>query len=215
MADAFIGTLTAAPDPLDGTEPVAIEQGSPVDTYRTTAQAIANLAGIGKHTIYQPARGMISRTTNGAADGTVELATNDVMLVTKDFDAATDEGVQFDLWMPKSWNEGPVIAVISWTAPSGSGDVIWGIRALARSNDDALDAAFGTEVTVTDTLITANDEHHTAETGAITIGGTPAENDRVIFEVYRDANAAGDTLAVDAKLIGVKIIYTINAATDD
>lgn len=44
MADAFIGTLTAAPDPLDGTEPVAIEQGSPVDTYRTTAQAIANRA---------------------------------------------------------------------------------------------------------------------------------------------------------------------------
>lgn len=212
MTDVAIPNLTAA-SALTGTEIVPVDQSS--NTRRTTTQAIANLATQGKHTIYQPARGMISRTTNGAADGTVELATNDVMLVTKDFDAATDEGVQFDAWMPKGWNEGTVTAFISWTAASGSGDVIWGIEALARSNDDALDTAFGTAVTVTDTLITANDEHHTSETGAITIGGTPAENDRVIFQVYRDANAAGDTLAVDVKLIGVKIIYTTNAATDD
>lgn len=215
MADTFIGLLPVVPDPLVGTEPVPIEQDD--ETFRTTTQAIADLAPspIGKHTIYQPARGMISRTTNGAADGTVELATNDVMLVTKDFDAATDEAVQFDVWMPKGWNEGTVTAVVTWTAASGSGDVIWGIQALARSNDDALDTAFGAAVTITDTLLTANDEHHTAETGAITIGGTPAENDRVIFQVYRDADAGGDTLAGDAKLIGVKVIYTINAATDD
>lgn len=213
MADAFIGNLTAVPGALTGTEPVPIEQSDL--TYRTTTQAIANLATQGKHTIYQPARGMISRTTTGAPDGTTELATNDVMLVTKDFDPDADEFVQFDVWMPKGWNEGTVTAVLAWTAASGSGDVIWGIQGLARSNDDALDTAFGSAVVVTDTLLTANDEHHTAETGAITIGGTPAENDRVIFQVYRDANAGGDTLAVDAKLIGVKIIYTTNAATDD
>lgn len=170
---------------------------------------------IGKHTIYQPARGMIARTTNGAAAGTTELATNKVMVSTFDFDAAADEFVQFDVWMPKGWDEGAVSAVIDWTAASGAGDVIWGIQALARGNDDALDTAFGTAVTVTDTLLAANDEHHTAETAAITIGGTPAENDRVIFQVYRDADAVGDTLAVDAKLLGVKILYTINAASDD
>lgn len=210
MTDVRIPNLTAATLPLSRADVAVIIQSN-----NSRQSTVGDLGPIGKHTIFQPARGMISRTTNGAADGTTELATNDVMLVTKDFDAATDEGVQFDVWMPKSWNEGTVTAVLSWTAASGSGDVIWAIRGLARSNDDALDTAFGTEVTVTDTLLTANDEHHTAETGAITIGGTPAENDRVIFEVYRDANAAGDTLAVDAKLIGVKIIYTINASTDD
>lgn len=212
MGNVRIPDFTAA-SALDGTEVVPVIQAS--NSRRTTTQAIANLATQGKHTIYQPARGMISRTTSGAPDGTAEMATNDVMVVTKDFDAGTDEFVQFDVWMPKSWNESTVTAVISWTAASGSGDVIWGIQGLARSNDDALDTAFGTAVTVTDTLLAANDEHHTAETGAITIGGTPAENDRVIFQVYRDADAGGDTLAVDAKLIGVKIIYTTNAATDD
>lgn len=181
----------------------------------SSSATVGTTSPIGKHTIYQPARGMIARTSNGAAAGTVELASNDVMLATYDFDEAADEFVQFDVWMPKGWNEGTVIAQFSWTAASGSGDVVWGIQALARSNDDALDTAFGSAQTVTDTLLTANDEHHTAETSAITIGGTPAEGDRVIFQVYRDANAGGDTLAVDACLIGVKIIYTINAANDD
>lgn len=44
MADAFIGQLTTAPDALDGTEPVPIEQDD--ETYKTTTQAIANLANL-------------------------------------------------------------------------------------------------------------------------------------------------------------------------
>jgi hypothetical protein len=41
----------------------------------------------------------------------------------------------------------------------------------------------------------------------VTIGGTPAANTPIQFQVYRDADAGGDTLAVDARLLGVEIIF--------
>jgi hypothetical protein len=64
--------------------------------------------GTGKQTIWIPAGAMIARTTNGAASGTTELATNDVMLRTLDFDQTTEEGAQFMVAMPKGWNESTV-----------------------------------------------------------------------------------------------------------
>lgn len=211
MANSTFGGATAATLPLTGAEIMPLEQGGV--SRRATALDIAKL-GAGKHTVYVPASAMKSRTTSGATSGTTELATNKIMLQSFDFDAATDEFVQFDVWMPQSWDGGTVTAQARWTAGSGSGVVIFGIQALARSNDDALDTAFGAAVTVTDTLLAANDEHHTPESGAITIGGTPVKGDVVIVQVYRDADAGGDTLGVDAKLLGVKIFITTDAVTD-
>jgi hypothetical protein len=51
-------------------------------------------------------------------------------------------------------------------------------------------------------------------TAAITIGGTPAEADWVVFQVYRNAASGSDTLAVDARLHGVALIYTTDTAND-
>ena len=115
--------------------------------------------------------------------------------------------------MPKSWNESTVTAQFYWTATT-TGDAVWGCRAVALSNDDALDTAFGTAQTVTDSVTAANDLMISAATSAITIGGTPAEGDMVVFEFYRDADNGSDTLAADAKLIGVKLNITTNAADD-
>ncbi len=39
------------------------------------------------------------------------------------------------------------------------------------------------------------------------IAGTNAANTPTIFEIYRDATNGGDTLAVDAQLLGVEIIF--------
>lgn len=169
-------------------------------------------AGQGLQTIWIPAGSMISRTSNGAASYSAETSTNKVMISGLAFDTSADEFAQFDVCFPKSWNESTVTARFHWTAASGSGTVAWALQGLARSNDDALDTAFGTEQVVTDTLIAANDEHVSDTTSAITIGGTPAENDRVIFQVFRDVSA--DTLGVDAVLLGVELFFTTNAATD-
>lgn len=192
------------------------ESETGTDTARANTPAGLLAAISGKHTIYVPAGAMISETTTGCAAGTVESATNLVMYATKDCDGATQEGAQFSFGMPKSANEGTVTMRVDWTAASGSGDTIWLFSCLARSNDDAIDTAFGTEVSVTDTVLTALDVHQSPESGAITASGTPAENDNWFCRVQRDADAAGDTLnAIDAKIIGVRVLYATNSFTDD
>ena len=159
------------------------------------------------------AAAMKGRTTNGAATGSSETTTNKIMVETLDFDQSTNEYAQFYLPMPKSWDEGTVTAKFIWTAGS-TGDVVWGIQGVAISDDDALDAAFGTAQTVTDSVTAANDVMHTSFTAAMTIGGTPAERDLVVFQVYRDAAAGGDTVAADAKLLAIVLKITTNAKDD-
>ena len=39
------------------------------------------------------------------------------------------------------------------------------------------------------------------------LDGTPALNRPIQFQVYRDADAGGDTLATDARLLGVEILF--------
>lgn len=168
----------------------------------------------GVHTIWVPAAAMTPRTTNGASPGSTELATNDIMLATLDFDTTTEEGAGFHIAMPKSWNESTVTFIPYWTAASGSGGVVWQMQGVATSNDDAMDAALGTGQTSTDTLLAANDCHIGPTSSAITINGTPAENDLVYFEITREVADGSDTLGVDAKLIGVKVLVTLNAADD-
>jgi hypothetical protein len=169
----------------------------------------------GVETIWIPANSMMPNTTAGCATATTETTTNDVMVPVCDFDAAADEAGQFLVGMPKSWDEGTITAQFSWTAATGTGNVVWGMQCLARSDDDVLDTAFGTAVTVTDGLTATGDLMISAASSAITVGGTPAEGDNVWCRVYRDADNGSDTFSADARLIGVKVLYTVNALTDD
>ncbi len=197
-----------------------IELGHAADTTltRSAAGEVAIegvlIKKVGRETIWIPAAAMTARTTNGAASGTSELATNDVMLTTFDFDQTTEEGVGFFVAMPKSWNESTVTFVPYWTAASGSGGVVFGLAAYAFSNDDALDTAVSGQQTSTDTLIAANDCHVGPESSAITIGGTPATNDLVYFEITREVANGSDTLTADAQLIGIHLYITTDASTD-
>ena len=170
----------------------------------------------GKHTIWVPATAMYPRTTSGAAAGAAETSTNKVMLKTFDFDSASTEYAQFAIRMPKSWNLGTITAAFTWSHPATTTDfgVSWAIQAVALSNDDGLDTAFGSPVQVVDTGGTTDDIYVSAESGAITIGGTPAAQDYVVFQVSRDHDETGDTMAVDARLHGVSLYFTTNAATD-
>ena len=172
----------------------------------------------GVHTIWVPAGTMTARTTNGAASGTVETSTNKVMLKTLDFDASTIEYAQCSVRMPKSWDLGTLTAEFVWShaATTTNFGVSWGIQAVALSNDDAADAAFGTAVYANDTGGTTNDVYVSPATTAVTVGGTPAAEDWVVVQVLRKADdGTNDTLAVDARLHGVSIKYTTSAATDD
>ena len=177
----------------------------------------------GKHSIWIPAEAISPRSNAGCADlTTLAAATSgrpDIRHLA--FDKDSDEHAQFTIAMPKMWDEGTITAQFYWTSTSSttSHDVTWGIQGVSLSNDDVIDTAFGTAVTVHDTVIAAKDLHISSATGNITIGGSPAAGDLTCFQVYRDVDGAGtaanDDLNVDALLMGVKLFYTINAPNDE
>lgn len=170
----------------------------------------------GKQTVWVPAAAMIPRATNGPAVGLVEMTTNKNMVKTLDFDATTQEFAQFDIRMPKSWDESTVTFIPVWShaATATNFGVVWGLDAVAISNDDTLDVAFGTAQTSTDTGGTTNDSYQGPESSAITIAGTPAEGDYVQFRIHRDPANGSDTMAIDARLHGVLLLYTNNTTND-
>lgn len=191
---------------------------SDITNLQSTLDDKANTSSIvGQQTIWIPASAMYSRTTNGAASGTIETSTNKVMLRTLDFDTSTQEFAQFNIQMPKSWNRSTLICQFVWTHPTTTTNfgVVWAIEAVAFANDDAADTAFGTAVQVSDTGGTANDIYITDETSALTVSGSPGNEEWVVFQIKRVPEDGSDTMAVDARLLGVKIHYTTNAATDD
>lgn len=176
-----------------------------------------NMAG-GKQTLWIPAAAMRPSASGGcAALALVATSANRPDLSTLDFDATTEEYAQFWIAMPKSWDEGTVTAQFLWSHPSTATNfgVVWGLQGVAISDDDTVDAAYGTAQTVTDTGGTTSDLYITSATSAITLAGSPAEGDMVAFRVYRKAADASDTMTVDARLHGVRLFFTTNAGTDD
>jgi hypothetical protein len=160
-------------------------------------------------TIFIPAAAFIPKTTSGAGVDSAETSTNKLNYDVLTFDAATDEGAQATITMPEEWNAGTIKCKVTWTATASDGtdDAIFVISAVALANDDVLDTALGTGVSVTDTLTAANDLCVSPATGAITIGNTPAAGETVIIQLLRDADHASDNLSVDARVLGVTIQY--------
>lgn len=181
--------------------------------WRCTGYALANGksiivdgAGVGVYRdIYIDAAAMVPRETNGAAALTKEFATNDIMIDYLSFDSTTEEGVQFKMMMPDEWDLSTIKFKFYWdAAATASGTVIWGVKAGSYSDSDPIDAALGTQITVTDTLLAVGDVHISPATAAVTVGGTPALEDMIIFQIVA---TTGGTIAVDQFLMGVSIQY--------
>lgn len=101
-----------------------------------------------------------------------------------------------------------------WASENGffcSDDVTWGVRAGALGDGDTIDTALGTSVTVNDVLLADNgtELQITEATAALTVGGTPALNDVLIFEIFRNVGGTDD-MPEDAWLFGIKIQYLEN-----
>ena len=170
----------------------------------------------GKETMWVPSSAMYGAETNGADAQQVETTATRPDMKVLDFDAGTDEFAQFSVAFPKSWNEGTVTYQVFWTPGStNTGDCIFGLQGVACGDSDTIDVAYGTAVTVTDAGIgTLEDQQVSAESSAVTIAGSPAVDQQTYFQLYRDANAGGDTFSADARVLGVKIFFTTDAAND-
>ena len=173
-----------------------------------------SIIGMNYRTIYVDAGSMVPRVTTGAVAGTEELATNDVTLDYYAFPTGTDAHVQFKMVMPEQWDNGTIKAKFYWkSSNTDTGTVAWFIQAVAHADSAVLDTAFGTAVTATADAGsgTDNDLHITAASAAMTVAGTPAEGEMVLFQIYRDVSA--DNYNADAHLLGVNIQYREQAST--
>jgi len=170
----------------------------------------------GKHTIWVPAAAISSRITNGAIQAIVEAVTNKNIISTLDFDTTTQQYGQFSIRMPKSWDGGTVSFSVSWSHPATSTNfgVVWSLAGVAVSNNEGLDVAFGTIQTITGTGGVTNNLYISGESSAITIDGSPSPQDYVMFQISRVVADSSDNMAVNARLHGITLYFTTNAATD-
>lgn len=211
--------FNAATETLAGVVELATnaEAQAGLDTARATTPANLAAATVmqGRHSIWVPASAFTPMAANGAGSSTFDSGNQDITFRTIDFDTSSSEAAFCaPIAMPKSWNEGTVTFKIYWTNTGGSSTqtVAFNINGRAFSDDDAFNTAYSASVSATDTYIAQNDLHVTAETAALTIDGSPAAEDLVLFRVSRDV--ANDNLSGDALLIGMMIYVTLNAATD-
>jgi len=171
----------------------------------------------GKETIFIPSGSMRATVSNGCATITdVETTSGRPDMQVLDFDATNDEHAQYQIAMPKSWNEGTITFQAYWTTTATDTDgVAWALQGVAVTNDGTIDVAYGTAVVVTDDNISAaEDLLVTAESAAVTISGTPAADDMCFFRVFRDVSDANDDMTEDARLIGIKMFITTDAGDD-
>ena len=207
--NTLLGNVSGATAP-----PIAVSADQ-AQTVLETATTPFNKAG--KQTIFVPAAAMRPTVSNGcAALSDIETTAGQPDMQVLDFDTTTDEHAQFQVAFPKSWDLGTVTYQVFWTSTATDTDgVAWGLQAVAVTNDGTIDVAYGTAVVVTDNNISAaEDLLVTAESGAVTIGGTPADDDLCFFRVFRDVSDPNDVMTEDARLIGIKLFFTTDAKND-
>ena len=170
----------------------------------------------GTETIFVPAQAMFGTTTNGADAQAVETTALRPELKVLDFDASTNEYAQFSIAMPKSWNLGTVTYQVFWSPSNTNTDgCIFALQGLSTTEGDTADAVFGTAVEVEDDGIgTVEDVQMSAVSGAVTIAGSPADNDYTFFQLFRNAADGSDDFTGDARVMGIKLFYTTDAAND-
>ena len=121
---------------------------------------------------------------------------------------------RFSVAFPKSWNLGTVTFQVFWSGIASADDVDWALQGVAFGDNDSIDTAYGTAVVVTDNAQGAVEECLvSAESGDVTIAGSPADDQLCYFRIFRDVS--GDAMAGDARLHGIKLFFTTDIANDD
>jgi len=170
----------------------------------------------GKESMFIPAGGMKPTVSNGCANhASVETTAGRPDMIVLDFDKDSDEHAQFQICFPKSYDLGTVTFQVWWAGLAATTGVAWGLQGVAVSNNSTIDVVYGTAVVVTDDAQGAVEEVCvTAESGAVTIAGTPADDDIIFFRFFRDITDGNDDMAGDARLLGIKLFFNTDAKND-
>lgn len=172
---------------------------------------------LGKLEFDIPADGWRPTTTAGCAPhAQTELVAGQPELVSLDFDGTNIENAFCCHKFPKHWDLGTIEARF-WFLVNGAvvTTVTWGLKGVARADNEALQAAYGTPQFATKAYHgTANRLAVTDWTPPITIAGTPTASKLVYLNALRDPTVDG-TSGHDGRLISVDIRYTANALNDN
>ena len=175
---------------------------------------VGTLKQAGKETIWVPAQAMTPTSSNGCATlATVETTSGRPDMNVLDFDKDSDEFAQFAVAFPKSWNAGTVTFQFFWSGIAATTSVTLTLAGVAFADNDSIDTAYGTAVAVADNAQGAVEECLvSAESGNITIAGSPGDNELTYFRIGRDVSE--DNMAGDCRLHGIKLHFTTDAAND-
>jgi len=170
----------------------------------------------GRETIWIPAVAMYGSTTNPADAQQVETTALRPDLKVLDFDASTSEFAQFAITFPKQWNLGTITFIPTWSpSNTDTGDCLWSLSGLSVAEGESADVAFSAPQTSLDAGIgTVEDIQMGPESSAITIAGTKADGNQVFFQLERNADDGTDDFTGDARLLGIQLFYTTDAAND-
>lgn len=162
--------------------------------------------------IWIPAGAFLSSTTSGAEITSRETSVNKLNYTYAGFDTSADESVWFTWTPPENWNAGTVKYTLYWTNTAGltTETISFDLAATSFTNDDPLDDALGTAITVADTWLAQNDLQITPKSAAMTIEAatTLAAGHEVHFRLLRDVT--DDDLTGDADIIGILLEYSVD-----
>lgn len=184
----------------------------------TTWRAIVMNGTRGKQTVFIPASFMYPQTSSGCAEiAQTELTASQPELKFLAFDGTTAEFAQFSLGFPKKWDKGTVAYRARWAKTGADTDgVAWTLQGVAQADDDPINVAFGSIVTVIDYGSgIARDMLISDESTAVTIAGSPGDDEHVYFRFGRDPTNGSDVATEDAELIGIDLFYKLEAESDD
>ena len=197
------------------TEVMGVATGATVVDFAsgpTVADVAIKVAG--KESMWIPSLAMKPTVTNGCAThASVETTSGRPDMIVLDFDKDSDEFAQFSVAFPKSWNEGTVTFQFFWSGIAATTNVVMNLQGVAFADNDSIDVAYGSVIAVSDAAQGAVEELLvSAESGAITIAGSPGVNELCYFRIGRDISE--DNMAGDCRLHGIKLFFTTDAAND-
>ena len=218
-------TGAAAPVDLDQNETVAIDvRGTDITVVGVIGDGSGGGGGgasFGRKSEYLPSKALEPSVSDGcSALATVEGTAAQPNVKVRDFDSgATIEEAQFDFQFPNRWDKGTITFEVEYTHVGGQtgglDGVAWGLAGVHVPDDTAWDVATGTEIIVTLDRADAGDVHRTAESAALTIAGSIGDGGHNFFILRRVTSDGADDLDIDARLIGVRLFWTEDAAVDD
>ncbi len=121
---------------------------------------------------------------------------------TLDFDAGTDESVQWHFRLPKFW-VGNIDLDIRWRAAATSGSVVWAVQTACVADGETGDPSWNTASTVTDAAKGTTLWFNDAAMTTITVTGCAAAEE-LLFKFYRDADNGSDDMSGDAQLLWIQ-----------